>query len=178
MRKLANDELNRLNIEQFKAAEKIAVTVVLENVRSALNVGAVFRTADGFRLEKVWLIGYTATPPNKEMHKTALGATETVTWEQRATTSEVIEELKTNGYRVYAVEQVEQSIMLNDFAPAADEKIALIFGNEVSGVEQQTINACDGTLEIPQFGAKHSLNISVSAGIVLWHLVNRKLSGG
>lgn len=177
MRKLANAELNRLNIEEFKNAEKIPVTVVLENVRSALNVGSVFRTADGFRIEKVILIGYTAVPPNKEMHKTALGATDTVNWEHVQETAEAISSLKNSGYKIYAVEQVESATMLNDFLPDAAEKVALIFGNEVSGVEQETIHACDGSIEIPQFGAKHSLNISVSAGVVLWHLVNHRLSG-
>ncbi len=175
MRKLANAELNRLNIQEFKQAEKIPVTVVLENVRSALNVGSVFRTADGFRIEKVILIGYTATPPHKDIQKTALGATDTVSWEHVPETATAMETLKANGYKIYALEQTENAIMLNDFEPAADEKIALIFGNEVMGVEQDTINAADGVIEIPQFGAKHSLNVSVSAGIVMWHLVNQKL---
>ncbi len=177
MRKLANDELNRLNIEEFKSAEKILITVILENVRSALNVGSVFRTADGFRLEKIILIGFTATPPNKEMHKTALGATDTVNWEHVPEIEPAISQLKQSGYKVYAVEQVESAIMLNDFDASGNQPIALIFGNEVSGVEQETIDSCDGVIEIPQFGAKHSLNISVSAGVVLWHIVNQKLQG-
>ena len=175
MRKLANAELNRLNVEQFRNAEKIPITVVLENVRSALNVGSVFRTADGFRLEKIILVGFTATPPNKEMHKTALGATDTVSWEQVSDTEQAIEALKSSGYKVFAIEQAENAIMLNDFIFDSGEKLALIFGNEVSGVEQETIDKCDGVIEIPQFGAKHSFNISVSAGIVLWHLVNQQI---
>lgn len=176
MKKLANSELNRLSVDQFKEAEKIPVTVVLENVRSALNVGSVFRTADGFRLEKVILIGYTAVPPNKEMHKTALGATDTVSWSHVATTAEAIALLQSDGYAIYAVEQAQGAIMLNEFNSDEVAKLALIFGNEVSGVEQETIDACDGVIEIPQFGAKHSLNISVSAGVVLWHIVNQKLA--
>jgi len=175
MRKLANAELKRLNVEEFKSAEKIPITIVLENVRSALNVGSVFRTADGFRLEKIILIGFTSTPPNKEMHKTALGATDTVTWQHLNDTREAMFELRSRGYKIYAVEQAEQSVMLNDFTRLRGEKTALIFGNEVTGVEQETIDASDGVIEIPQFGAKHSFNIAVSAGIVLWHVVNQEL---
>lgn len=176
MRKLENAELNRLNVEEFKNAEKIGLTVILENVRSALNVGSVFRTADGFRLEKIILIGYTATPPNKEMNKTALGATDTVNWEQVSTSAEAIDSLRSKGYKIYSVEQAEKALMLNDFVPAPNERIALIFGNEVTGVDQETIDLSDGVIEIPQFGAKHSLNIAVSAGIILWHIVNHKLN--
>ncbi len=175
MRKLANEELNRLNVEEFKKSDKIPLVIVLENVRSALNVGSVFRTADSFLLEEVILIGYTATPPNKEIHKTALGATETVTWQKFETTAEAILDLKNRGFKIYAAEQAEQAIMLNEFAYLENDKVAVIFGNEVYGVEQETINSCDGVIEIPQFGAKHSLNVSVSAGIIIWHLVNQKL---
>ncbi len=175
MRKLANAELNRLNIEQFKSAQKIPIAVVLENVRSALNVGSIFRTADGFRLEKIILIGLTATPPNKEIHKTALGATETVNWVQVPESADAINLLRNEGYKIYAVEQAENATMLNQLERSHGEKVALIFGNEVSGVEQETIDASDGVVEIPQFGAKHSFNIAVSAGIVLWHLVNQEL---
>lgn len=173
MRKLCNDELNRLDTEGFKNAIKNPIVVVLDNVRSCNNIGSVFRTSDALLIEKIFLCGYTATPPNKDIHKTALDAENTVEWKYFEDTVDAVEELKINGYKVYAVEQVENSIMLNRFKPEPDEKIALIFGNEVKGVAQNVINYCHGVIEIPQYGTKHSFNISVSAGIVLWDIVNK-----
>lgn len=173
MRKLSNNELNRLDTEGFKNAIKNPVVVVLDNVRSCNNIGSVFRTSDALLIEKIFLCGYTATPPNKDIHKTALDAENTVEWKYFENTEDAVEELKISGYKVYAVEQVENSIMLNEFMPDPDEKIALIFGNEVKGVSQNVINNCTGVIEIPQYGTKHSFNISVSAGIVLWDIVNK-----
>lgn len=173
MRKLSNNELNRLDTEGFKNAIKNPVVVVLDNVRSCNNIGSVFRTSDALLIEKIFLCGYTATPPNKDIHKTALDAENTVEWKYFENTEDAVEELKISGYKVYAVEQVENSIMLNEFMPDPDEKIALIFGNEVKGVSQNVINNCTGAIEIPQYGTKHSFNISVSAGIVLWDIVNK-----
>jgi 23S rRNA (guanosine2251-2'-O)-methyltransferase len=165
------DELNRKSVDEFKESEKNPVIAVLENIRSAYNVGSVFRTADAFLIESIYITGYTAKPPHKEITKTALGAQETVDWKFFETTKSAIEDLKKNGYKVYAVEQVTDSISLENFSDLNVEKIAFIFGNEVSGVEHQTISFCDGCVEIPQFGMKHSLNISVAAGIVLWEAV-------
>lgn len=167
------DELNRKSVDEFKRSEKIPIIAVLENIRSAYNVGSVFRTADAFLLRGIYITGYTAKPPHKEIRKTALGAEETVDWKYFGSAQLAIEALKNDGFRVYSVEQAEKSIELQDFSPAKGEKIALIFGNEVTGVEQSTIKLCDGTLEIPQSGMKHSLNVSVAAGIVLWHVVSR-----
>ncbi|MFY7838698.1 MAG: RNA methyltransferase [Lacibacter sp.] len=171
MRKLGMDELNRKTVDEFREAEKNKVIVVLENIRSMQNVGSVFRTADAFLVEAVYLIGYTPQPPHRDIHKTALGATETVAWKYFAKTSEAITELKAEGYKLFGIEQVENSIMLNAFEQQPGEKIALIFGNEAEGVEQETLLQCEGCIEIPQFGMKHSLNISVAAGVVLWELV-------
>lgn len=173
MRKLANSELERKNTEEFKKAEKTPLTIILDDIRSLHNIGSVFRTSDAFLIEKIYLCGITAVPPNKEIHKTALGATETVTWEYAKDVLEVIKKLKTEETIVYAIEQVENSIMLNDFQPKQDKKYALIFGNEVKGVQQEAINLSDGVIEIPQLGSKHSLNISVSAGIVIWDLFQK-----
>lgn len=170
MRKLANSELQRLEIEEFKKATKTPLIVILDNVRSLNNIGSVFRTCDAFLIEKIFLCGITATPPNKEIHKTALGATESVDWEYVKSTISVVERLKSEGIRVISVEQTEKSIMLNDFQPNLATKYAVIFGNEVKGVEQEVVSASDGVIEIPQYGTKHSLNISVSAGIVIWDL--------
>ena len=175
MRKLQNSELERKSVYDFHQAEKTPIIILLDDVRSGHNIGSVFRTADAFLVEKIVLCGITATPPNKEIHKTALGATETVTWEHSASVVEAIEKLKAEGTKVYAVEQVENAVMLQDFEMAQDQKYALVFGNEVFGVAQQAIAACDGSIEIPQLGTKHSLNISVSAGIVVWDLF-RKLN--
>jgi tRNA G18 (ribose-2'-O)-methylase SpoU len=173
MRKLSNNELNRLDTEGFKNAKKNPVVVVLDNVRSCNNIGSVFRTSDALLIEKIYLCGYTATPPNKDIHKTALDAENTVEWKYFEKTEDAVDELKSNGYKVFAVEQVENSIMLNSFKPELNEKIALIFGNEVKGVDQNVINNCHGVIEIPQYGTKHSFNIAVSAGIVLWDIVNK-----
>ena len=169
MRKLKMDELNRKSVEEFRESEKIPVIAVLENVRSAYNVGSVFRTADAFLLEGIYICGYTAKPPHKEIKKTALGAEDTVTWKGFPNAAEAIQTLHKEGYKVYAVEQTVNSISLEKFDHHA-VKIAVIFGNEVTGVEQSTIQLCDGTIEIPQSGMKHSLNIATAAGIVLWEL--------
>jgi len=167
--------LNRKSVHEFKEAEKMPVVVVLDNIRSMHNVGSVFRTADAFLLRGIYLCGYTPQPPHRDIHKTALGATETVEWKYAETTVEAVQKLKNDGYRVYAVEQVQQSVSLNQFNLNQDEAVAVVFGNEVSGVEQEVIQLCDGCIEIPQLGMKHSLNISVAAGIVLWELVRSKL---
>lgn len=169
MRKLANEELERKTIDEFKEAEKTPLVLVLDNVRSLNNIGSVFRTGDAFLVEAVYLCGITATPPHRDIQKTALGATDTVTWKYFKTTSEAVEALK-QTHHVYAIEQAEQSIMLNEFEPRAGKRLAVVFGNEVKGVEQQVIDMCDGVIEIPQLGTKHSLNIAVSAGIVVWDL--------
>jgi tRNA G18 (ribose-2'-O)-methylase SpoU len=174
MRKLKMDELNRKSVEEFKESEKIPVIAVLENVRSAYNVGSVFRTADAFLLEAIYICGYTAKPPHKEIRKTALGAEETVTWKGFVNAAEAIQTLRQNNYKVYAVEQTVNSISLEAFSSQHAAKIAVIFGNEVSGVEQSTIQLCDGSIEIPQSGMKHSLNIATAAGIVLWEMTKGK----
>jgi tRNA G18 (ribose-2'-O)-methylase SpoU len=174
MRKLTMEELNRKSVDEFKGSEKNKVVAVLENIRSAYNVGSVFRTADAFLIESIYITGYTAKPPHKEITKTALGAQETVDWKYFPATKEAIEALKKDGYNVFAVEQVTNSISLEKIHNLSVEKIAFIFGNEVSGVEHETISLCDGCVEIPQFGMKHSLNISVAAGIVLWEAVKNK----
>lgn len=173
MRKLSMEELGRKSVEEFKESPKIPVIAVLENVRSAYNVGSVFRTADAFLIEAIYITGYTAKPPHKEIKKTALGAEDTVTWTHFPSAKEAIQQLKQDGYKVFAVEQVENSISLEKFD--ADDKVAVIFGNEVSGVEQTTIALCDGTIEIPQLGMKHSLNIATAAGVVLWEIVRTKI---
>jgi 23S rRNA (guanosine2251-2'-O)-methyltransferase len=170
------DELNRKSVSDFKEAQKMPVIAVLENVRSAYNVGSVFRTADAFLIQAIYICGYTAKPPHKEIKKTALGSEETVHWSHFINAEEAIKQLKQDGFKVYAVEQAEGSISLETFERKADEKVALVFGNEVSGVEQATIHLCDGTIEIPQLGMKHSLNISVAAGIVLWEMVHQHIS--
>lgn len=170
------DELNRKTVDEFKEAEKNKVIVVLENIRSMQNVGSVFRTADAFLVEAIYLIGYTPQPPHRDIHKTALGATETVNWKYFAKTSEAITELKDNGYKLFGIEQAEGSMLLQDFEKEKEEKIALIFGNEAEGVEQETLLQCDGCIEIPQFGSKHSLNISVAAGVVLWEIVREVMN--
>jgi len=175
MQKLSMSELNRLTPEEFKRSKKTPVIAVLENIRSAYNVGSVFRTADAFLLESIYLIGYTAQPPHKEIKKTALGAEETVEWHYFADTKSAIENLKNNGYKVYAVEQVVNSISLENLTIDYDEKIAVIFGNEVSGVEQDIILLCDGCIEIPQLGMKHSLNIATAAGVVLWEIIRTRM---
>ncbi len=171
MRKLSMDELNRKSVDEFKVAEKFPVVAILENIRSAYNVGSVFRTADAFLIKSVFITGYTAKPPHKEITKTALGAQDSVDWKYFENTKAAIEHLKQNHYKIYAVEQVDDSITLENLYKQSFEKIAFIFGNEVTGVDQEIISLCDGSIEIPQFGMKHSLNISVAAGIVMWETV-------
>ena len=168
MRKLKNEELDRLDVESFKKAQKTPVVLVLDNIRSLNNIGSVFRTADAFLVEAIYLCGITATPPHKDIRKTALGATESVAWEYCESTIQLLTRLKSKGYNAMAVEQAESAQMLHDFDVSTTEKYALIFGNEVKGVSQEVVSACDGVLEIPQFGTKHSLNISVSVGVVVW----------
>lgn len=168
MRKIKNNELNRMSVDDFKNSPKTPLIIVLDDIRSSNNIGSVFRTSDAFLVEKIFLCGISATPPNKDINKTALGATETVTWEHSENVLEIIEKLKSEGVKVYAIEQVESSIFLQDFEIEKDQKYALVFGNEVFGVAQKAVEICDGTIEIPQLGTKHSLNISVSAGIVIW----------
>jgi 23S rRNA (guanosine2251-2'-O)-methyltransferase len=175
MRKLSMDELNRKSVQEFKESAKIPVIAVLENVRSAYNVGSVLRTADAFLLEAVYTTGYTAHPPHKQIAKTALGADESVNSQHFATAVEAIDALRQNGYKVLAVEQAENSFRLNRYTMQEGDKLAVVFGNEVSGVEQSTISLCDGCIEIPQLGMKHSLNISVAAGIVLWEMAKKFL---
>lgn len=174
-KKLSMDELQRLTIPEFHEAKKFPIIAVLENIRSAYNIGSVFRTADAFLIEAIYITGYSATPPHKEIRKTALGAEETVSWKHFTNAEEAIAALRLLGYKVYAVEQVTESILLQNFKYNFDEKIALIFGNEVSGVEASTVGLCDGCIEIPQLGMKHSLNIATAAGVVLWDFVKKRL---
>ena len=175
MKKLSMEELNRKSVEEFKESDKMPLVVVLENIRSAYNVGSIFRTADAFLLEAIYICGYTACPPHKEIKKTALGADETVHWKHFKNINEAISGLKNDGYSVYAVEQAQDSRKLQTVSCKPDEKIAVVLGNEVTGVEQGTIEQCDGCIEIPQLGMKHSLNVSVAAGIVLWELVRTRI---
>ena len=175
MQKLSMTELNRKSVEEFKRSDKTPVIAVLENIRSAYNVGSVFRTADAFLLESIYITGYTAKPPHKEIRKTALGAEDTVDWHFFSNALEAIDELKSNGYKVYAVEQVTNSLSLEKINFNEGEKIAVIFGNEVTGVEQETILRCDGCIEIPQLGMKHSLNIATAAGVVLWEIIRGRM---
>jgi 23S rRNA (guanosine2251-2'-O)-methyltransferase len=175
MKKLSMDELNRKSVKEFKESAKIPVIVVLENIRSAYNVGSVFRTSDAFLLEAIYITGYTCTPPHKEIKKTALGAEDSVSWQHFANATDAIQFLKETGYKVYAVEQTAGSILLQDFTFVSGDKVAVIFGNEVTGVEQSTIQQCEGCIEIPQLGMKHSLNIATAAGVVLWELVRSVL---
>jgi tRNA G18 (ribose-2'-O)-methylase SpoU len=172
--KIKNEALGRLSVEEFKQANKNKIIIVLDNVRSLHNVGSVFRTADAFLIEEIFLCGVTGTPPNKEIEKTALGATDTVKWSHYKNTPEAINALRQKSYRIYAVEQAEKSIALNQFQ-ATVEKIALVFGNEVYGVEQEIVDVCDEVIEIPQLGTKHSLNIAVSVGVVLWEMMRGRM---
>ena len=168
MRKLKNSELGRIDVETFKKTKKIPLIVILDNIRSLNNIGSVFRTGDAFLIEKIYLCGITAQPPHKDIHKTALGATESVSWEYVENTLKLVKKLKAEGVKTIAIEQVDNSTKLQDFKIEPDITYAVIFGNEVKGVQQEVVSACDFCLEIPQFGTKHSLNISVSAGVVLW----------
>lgn len=167
-RKLQNKELHRISTEAFKQASKLPVAVILDNIRSQNNVGSVFRTSDAFRVEKIYLCGITPTPENREVHKTALGAEDAVNWEYAKDTLEVIKRLKAEGFRIFSVEQAENSTSLENFSIDGAHRYALIFGNEVKGVQQDAIDASDGCIEIPQFGTKHSFNIAVTVGMVLW----------
>ncbi len=169
MRKLKNNELGRINIEDFKKVEKTPITVILDNVRSALNVGAVFRTSDAFLIEKIILCGITACPPNKEIRKAALGASDSVTWEYQENTLDAIATLKKRNYHVVGIEQTEDATMLNSFK-VPNQPIAIVMGHEVNGVAQEVINQCNEVIEIPQFGTKHSLNIAATTAIVIWDL--------
>jgi 23S rRNA (guanosine2251-2'-O)-methyltransferase len=168
-------ELGRKSVEEFRLSVKNPIVVVLENIRSAYNVGSVFRTADAFLVQGIFICGYTAYPPHKEIKKTALGAEETVTWKYFKQTAEAIEELRDQGYRIFAVEQTENSCPLQQLGIESDQKLAVVFGNEVSGVEQATIAQTDGCIEIPQLGMKHSLNIATAVGVVLWELVRTRI---
>jgi tRNA G18 (ribose-2'-O)-methylase SpoU len=174
MRKLLNNELGRKSVDQFRSSEKSPFVIILDNVRSQSNVGSIFRTADAFLIEKIFLCGITATPPHRDIQKTALGATESVVWKYYPTAVEAVNELRKEKYQIIGVEQVKGSVFLQDFILEKEKKFALVFGHEIYGVEQEVINLCDRCIEIPQFGTKHSFNIAVSAGIVLWEL-NRKL---
>src|ERR1035437_5425676 len=177
MRKLLTRELDRKTIEQFRKTEKAPFTIVLDNVRSQSNVGSIFRTADAFLTEAIYLCGITSRPPHREIQKTALGATESVAWKYFSETSAALCELKEKDYKIIAVEQVEGSIELQNLQVDADRKYALVFGHEVNGVDQEILNICDLCVEIPQFGTKHSFNISISVGIVLWELNKKRLPG-
>ncbi|ADY36846.1 tRNA/rRNA methyltransferase (SpoU) [Phocaeicola salanitronis DSM 18170] len=168
LRKLKVTEMNRLTVEEFKEAKKIPLVVVLDDVRSLHNIGAVFRTSDAFLVDCIYLCGITATPPHPEMHKTALGAEYTVDWKYFQHTEDAVNELRTMGYTLFAIEQCEGSILLDKLVLEPDKKYAVVLGNEVKGVKQEVVNLCDGCIEIPQFGTKHSLNVSVTAGIVIW----------
>lgn len=168
MRKLANEELQRLNVDEFKKAKKTPIIVILDNIRSLNNIGSVFRTSDAFLIQKIYLCGITAKPPHKDIQKTALGATDSVSWEYVGDTLGLVQKLQASGVAIFSLEQAERAILLNNFQPEPLKTYGLVFGNEVKGVSQEVVSACDGVIEIPQFGTKHSLNISVSAGIVLW----------
>jgi 23S rRNA (guanosine2251-2'-O)-methyltransferase len=176
MRKLRVEEMDRLTVEEFKGAEKFPFVIILDNIRSLNNVGSFFRTADAFRAQKIILCGYTQQPPHREITRSALGAELSVIWEKEQHTLDAVVKLKNQGYKVWCVEQAEGSVLLQDFAPESDSLYAFVFGNEVQGVADDVIAASDGCLEIPQFGTKHSFNVSVSAGIVLWEFVRKNLT--
>ena len=173
MRKLRNSELDRLSIESFKDVKKTPLIIILDNIRSLNNIGSVFRTSDAFLIEKIYLCGITATPPHKDIHKTALGSTETVAWEYVENTLDLVEKLKAKNIKIISIEQAENATMLNDFTPKQQTTYALVFGNEVKGVSQNVVSASDLVIEIPQYGTKHSLNISVSCGIVIWDIFSK-----
>lgn len=173
MRKLKNSELERLSIEEFKESNKTPLIVILDNIRSLNNIGSVFRTCDAFLIEKIYLCGITAKPPHKDIHKTALGSTETVIWEYTEDTLSLVEKLKADGVKVISIEQAENATMLNEFKPESNTTYAIVFGNEVKGVQQNVVDASDLVIEIPQYGTKHSLNISVSVGVVMWDVFSK-----
>ncbi len=173
MRKLKLDELNRASVSEYKKQDKLPVTVILDNIRSMHNIGSIFRTSDGFAIEQIYLCGITAQPPHREIEKTALGATQSVNWTYFETPLQAIEKLRADGYQIIAIEQAENSIMLNKFVPIINNKYALILGNEVNGVSDEVMEQIDTCIEIPQFGTKHSFNVVVSAGIVLWDFLSK-----
>ncbi|AXG69582.1 putative TrmH family tRNA/rRNA methyltransferase [Kordia sp. SMS9] len=173
MRKLKNSELNRLSVDEFKSSQKTRLIVILDNIRSLNNIGSVFRTSDAFLIEKIYLCGITAKPPHKDIHRTALGSTDSVAWEYREDTLQLVKELQENNVNVASIEQAENAVMLNKFNPQKGTTYALVFGNEVKGVQQEVVSASDYVIEIPQFGTKHSLNISVSAGVVIWDVFSK-----
>jgi 23S rRNA (guanosine2251-2'-O)-methyltransferase len=173
MRKLKNEELGRLSTEEYKSAEKYPVCLLLDNVRSLNNVGSAFRTGDSFGIEKIYLVGITGTPPHRDINKTALGATETVAWEHAQIGADLVDRLKIKGYQIIAIEQVDKSISLPDFSPLPTGKYCFVFGNEVNGVALDIIEKADQVVEIPQFGTKHSLNVSVTIGVVLWDYLSK-----
>lgn len=173
MRKLKNEELDRLEVSEFKTADKSPIIIILDNIRSLNNIGSVFRTSDAFLIEKIYLCGITAQPPHNDIRKTALGSTETVDWEYVENTIDIIEELKSESIKICSIEQAENATMLNDFKPQPNTKYAFVFGNEVKGVDQNVVDASDVVIEIPQYGTKHSLNISVSCGVVVWDVFSK-----
>lgn len=173
MRKLKNEELDRLEVDEFKKAKKSPIIIILDNIRSLNNIGSVFRTSDAFLIKKIYLCGITAQPPHNDIRKTALGSTETVDWEYYENTLDVVEKLKAEGVNICSIEQAEDATMLNDFKPQPNAKYAFVFGNEVKGVAQDVVNVSDVVIEIPQFGTKHSLNISVSCGVVVWDVFSK-----
>ncbi|MCW8309683.1 MULTISPECIES: RNA methyltransferase [Sphingobacterium] len=174
MQKLSMDELQRADVESFKKQEKTPIAIVLDNVRSMHNVGSAFRTADGFAIEKIYLCGITGTPPHREIEKTALGATQSVTWEYHKETATVVDQLRADNYIIVAIEQADDSVMLHQFEPDTEKKYALIFGNEVNGVDEEVMKRIDICLEIPQYGTKHSFNVSVAIGIILWDFIQKR----
>ncbi|WP_445439408.1 RNA methyltransferase [Dyadobacter chenhuakuii] len=176
MRKLQIEEMGRLTVEEFKESEKFPFVIVLDNIRSLANIGSFFRTADAFRAQKIILCGYTQSPPHREITRSAIGAELSVDWEKNDSAEDAVKQLKAQGYEVWCVEQAEGSVMLQNFAPNMEKPYAFVFGNEVEGVADNVIAAADGCLEIPQFGTKHSFNVSVSAGIVLWEFVSKKIT--
>ncbi len=169
MRKLKLKELKRISVEEFKNKKKTSVVLVLDNIRSAMNVGSFFRTADAFAIEKIYLCGISATPPHREINKTAIGATDSVSWEYVKTTKDCLVDLRKQGYHISGIEQTDNSVMLQDYKPEKGKKYALVFGNEVNGISDDIMEDLDDAIEIPQFGTKHSFNVSVSGGIILWH---------
>jgi len=175
MRKIRNEELDRLTVEEYKKSEKNKITIVLDNVRSLQNVGSAFRTADAFRIEQILLCGITGQPPHRDITRSALGATESVNWSYQHDCLTAVQALQQSGWKVFAIEQVQAATLLQNFNHNQEERVAFVFGHEVKGVAQHVVDACDGSIEIPQFGSKHSLNISVSVGIVLWHTLAQTL---
>lgn len=173
MKKISNIDLNRITVEEFKKEKKTPLILVLDNIRSLNNIGSVFRTSDAFLIEKIYLCGITATPPHKDIHKTAIGATDSVDWEYSESTVDVVNKLRNDGVSIISVEQVDKAVMLNEFSLDRDRKYALIFGNELKGVSQEVVSMSDMSLEIPQYGTKHSLNIAISVGIVVWEVFKK-----